>query len=195
MRTWKECERFGFCPTCLEKGDTKMKKWLLLEAAALLLIPSVMMAGQSKVEVCHKGSIIKVAARAVPAHLTHGDNVAGPEVCDGVDNDCDSAVDEDSVCAICGDLICTSPPEDVLSCPQDCAVCGDGLCSPGEEGSCADCGYCGDGMCSPGEENWCTIDCGGCSGYTCQTGQCIPQAWVCDGWPDCPLGDDEASCP
>jgi lysozyme len=35
----------------------------------------------------------------------------------------------------------------------------------------------------------------GCEGFTCADGSCIDASWVCDGWPDCPNGDDEAGCP
>jgi hypothetical protein len=62
----------------------------------------------SKVQVCHRPpgnptnrQVIRVAQNALRAHLSHGDNVYGPEVCDSVDNDCDGQVDQGNVCSNC----------------------------------------------------------------------------------------------
>lgn len=57
--------------------------------------------GAGKVEVCHRppgnpenARIIVVGESAVTAHLAHGDHEVAAEVCDdGIDNDCDGAVD------------------------------------------------------------------------------------------------------
>lgn len=86
-----------------------MKKRIIvtsLLAGGMLLVGSVAMAGQPKVQVCHRPpgnpanfNIISVAPSAVPAHLAHGDNVVEPEVCgDGIDNDCNGVVDDPNVC-------------------------------------------------------------------------------------------------
>jgi len=71
----------------------------LLVAGGALLFASAVQAGQTKVDVCHKGRVINVATPAVPAHLAHGDAVFEDEICgDGLDNDCDGAADEDEEC-------------------------------------------------------------------------------------------------
>ena len=79
----------------------------LVLVSTSLLLSGVAMAGgkgQPKVEICHadgKGRtrIIEVGAPAVAAHVAHGDHVVdrGPDTCDGIDNDCDGEIDEDSV--------------------------------------------------------------------------------------------------
>ena len=30
--------------------------------------------------------------------------------------------------------------------------------------------------------------------FRCDDGSCVPSNWVCDGQPDCPLGEDERAC-
>ena len=77
----------------------------------------------------------------------------------------------------CGDMICTSPPEDGFNCAVDCAVCGNGPPpEPGEEcddgnnnngdGCSATCqleDFCGDGSCDPPETALsCPQDCAVC---------------------------------
>jgi hypothetical protein len=84
----------------------------ILLLMGLLLMASGRAGATDKVQVCHRDPgnpanfrIIEVAPSAVAAHLAHGDNVVQPEVCDGVDNDCDGIIDNH----LCDDLgTCTA---------------------------------------------------------------------------------------
>src|SRR3990172_2491508 len=85
--------------------------WLsLLALVAGLVLANTATAGQPKADVCHKGQVINVAVPSVPAHLAHGDYVAGAEVCNGADDDCDGEIDEGDVC--CSEEVCDGVDND-----------------------------------------------------------------------------------
>jgi hypothetical protein len=126
-----------------------LRQGLLLGSVALLalgvLAPPMFAWSAEQVLVCHRppGNPSAFETKPLPpgavaAHLAHGDNVVGPEVCDGVDNDCNGKNDdiEDAgtctgegfpecknsginVCAA-GGLQCTAAPPD--ACCQQCAA-------------------------------------------------------------------------
>lgn len=134
------------------------------------------------------------------------------EICDGVDNDCDSVVDEGSLCSDddpCTNDICNGIYECahlVMTCEGDGDCCGAQYCTPG--GTCAykltnggDCtrggecesGYCADGYCC---NNACDGTCESC-GLSAYEGYCLP-SWsgtdpddecgicqACDGQGNC----------
>ncbi|MCA9547719.1 MAG: putative metal-binding motif-containing protein, partial [Myxococcales bacterium] len=89
--------------------------------------------GKADTQICHKPGtpaqqILAVNHSAVPGHLGHGDHLVGPEICDGVDNDCDGVVD---------DL------------PPDPTACGVGACQAAGELRCEGGAWIAD--CQPGE--------------------------------------------
>jgi hypothetical protein len=116
----------------------------ILVALCALLPASAAQA--AKVAVCHKPGakqkVLSIAAGAVAEHLGHGDRLVSAETCNGVDDDCDGAIDEGLAdlgsctagvgeCAVEGALVCTqgasqcdaeaaAPPEN----PE--TSCGDG---------------------------------------------------------------------
>jgi predicted ribosomally synthesized peptide with SipW-like signal peptide len=109
--------------------------------------------------ICNAGTL-----HCVGGALSCVQNVsAGTEICNGLDDDCDGAVDEG--CPYCGDGVCTGS-ENCEDCPVDCGACAGGAC--------------GNGICGPGENYQnCPAD---CPLEFCSPG-CYPY-WIGDGWCD-----------
>jgi hypothetical protein len=101
----------------------------------LLISPSLAMAGGTKVPICHKPpgdptnhQLISISENAYATHVAHGDTPVGPEVCDGVDNDCNGIIDDQ----VAADADC----HDGIACTLD--ACTAGACShPPDNGVCA----------------------------------------------------------
>jgi len=115
------------------------------------------------------------------------------EVCNQVDDDCDSFVDEEiDNCCVCGDGICHNFCESLETCSPDCAACGDGICSPGESPCACEqdcCGTCGDGKCASyvvEGQQCCTESPESCP-EDCQTSTC--------GNGECEPGEHPLNCP
>jgi hypothetical protein len=105
-----------------------MRKLLPL-AAGLLLIASAAIAGQPRVDVCHKGQSITVAEPAVPAHLAHGDIICcegetcTPEgTCVG-ENGCYACSCGEQCQNLCPPCNQAAPQCELGVCPNPDAVC------------------------------------------------------------------------
>jgi hypothetical protein len=100
--------------------------------------------------------------------------VIQPEVCNGVDDDCDAAVDDgDQICP--GKENCVGTCVDgVCECAAGCDYC-DGMCVPWESyfDDPSNCGYCG---------NMCALD--HTLVHSCEGGNCCPVTCE-EGWKDC----------
>lgn len=90
-----------------------------------LVMVGILLAGSTgaatKIAVCHRSpknptsfQIIQIAAGSAASHLNHGDHVIGPEVCDGIDNDCNAQIDDGGVCPECHPFFANGPG---FSCP------------------------------------------------------------------------------
>jgi hypothetical protein len=101
------CEAVDLRPATAPPGGRNAMRALcvskvgrLLGGLGLGVILAAAPALAAKVAVCHrppgnpaKFKILNINESDKDDHLAHGDNVVGPEVCDGIDNDCDGEVD------------------------------------------------------------------------------------------------------
>ncbi len=136
------------------------------------------------------GTLVSIFPNGFETGLCAWSIVANPELCDGVDNDCDAAIDEDGVCMVCGDGFIipgveecddAPPAENGDGCSDTCtvehgfqcvgqpsvcfAICGDAVVATGVEG-------CDDGNVLNGDG--CSDTCNPEHGF-----QCVGEPSVC----------------
>jgi len=108
------------------------KSYAILAIAAIILFTGSMAiaAPKGKIEICHKPGehnqkILSMSPGGVADHESHGDYLVTPEVCDGMDSDCDKPLVADNdvdcsdgiACTVdsCGGLLgCDNIPDDSL---------------------------------------------------------------------------------
>ncbi|KAM6977691.1 SCO-spondin [Aplochiton taeniatus] len=120
--------------------------------------------------------------------------VPGHKVCDG-HRDCPSGMDE----AVCPRQVTCAPGQ--FSCTDGACVSAAMLCNGvrdckgGEDENQTNCHT--DTIATPTAQPTPTLPTSACRPYEfgCASGQCVPQAWRCDGETDCIDGSDEHQCP